>query len=171
MRSGGPLARVVAALRGKDRWTRHHMEVAMRRLSLSLALAALLVPAAASAEDCDVEAAVGEWAAAWSARDAAPLVVAVAFEFLVTDTEDRLRVELPKDGPGRGVPAGGDEPVTRFKAERAVFCDLASGQMGILTTMGQARPSDPTPMDVDIAEPWTKDGRVRRELIPAWYNF
>lgn len=144
----------------------------MRRLSLSLVLAALLVPAAASAAaDCDVEAAVGEWAAAWGARDAAPLPEAVAFEFLVTDTGDRFRVELPKDGPGRVVPAGGDEPATRFKAEREVFCDLASGQMGILTSMGQARPGDPTPMDVDIAEPWTKDGRVRRELIPAWYNF
>lgn len=144
----------------------------MRCFPLTLALAALLVPAAASATaDCDVEAAVAGWAAAWSARDAAPLPEAVEFEFLVTDTGDRFRVGLPKDGPGRVVPVGDEEPVTRFKAERAVFCDLASGRMGILTTLGQARPSDPTPMETEIAGAWTKDGRVRRELIPAWYNF
>ncbi|GGK16512.1 cupin domain-containing protein [Luteimonas terricola] len=144
----------------------------MRSHSLSVALAALLVPGVASANvECDVEAAVQEWAAAWGARDAAPLSGPVAFELLVTDTGDAFRVELPRDGAGRAVPAGGDEPATRFKAERSVYCDLASGRMNILTTMGQAHASDPTPMEADIGVAWTRGGRVRSELMPAWFNF
>lgn len=144
----------------------------MKRLFLSAVVAASLFPLAANAgAGCEVGDAVRGWAAAWSERDAAPLAGPVAFEFLATDTGEAWRVELPKNGPGRVVPTGGDPPATRFKAARSVFCDIAGERMNILTTLGQARAGDPTPMEVDIGDEFTKDGRVRAELMPAWFNF
>src|SRR3546814_14861114 len=72
-------------------------------------------------------------------------------------------------GHARVLAATDADYATRFSAPRTVYCDIASGRMNVLTTLGQARPSDPTPMEVDIGADYTD--RVRRELIPAWFRF
>ena len=140
----------------------------MRPMHL-IVVAALFAAPAQAATDCDIAAAVEAWAADWSRGDAARLHADAAFELQVTDTGESFRVELPRQGTGRVVAATGADYATRFSAPRDVYCDIASGRMNILTTLGQARPSDPTPMAVDIGAGY-KD-RVRSELIPAWFHF
>ncbi|NZA26171.1 cupin domain-containing protein [Luteimonas sp. SJ-92] len=152
----------------------------MRHLLLAAAFAALLLPAVVAANtepnagadgSCDVEAAVRAWADDWRESDAAGLTGDIVFELEVTDTGQAFAVELTRGGDGRIVAAAGDAPATRFKATRAVYCDLASGRMNVLTTMGKAKASDPVPMEVDVGEEYAGGGRVRAELIPAWFRF
>ena len=140
----------------------------MFRFFLAAASMLLFAPALAHAQ-CDVAAAVDAWAADWTPRDAEVLRADTAFELQVTDTGAAFRVELPRQGTARVTRATGTGHATRFSAPRAVFCDIASGRMNVLTTLGKARPSDPRPMDVEVGAGY--EGRVSGELIPAWFHF
>lgn len=152
----------------------------MRCMPLTAACAALLLSVAAFANpeanaeshaSCDVEAAVQAWADDWGASDAVPLTGDIVFELEATDTGQAFAVELSRGGDGRVVPMDGGAPATRFKATRAVYCDLASGRLNVLTTMGKAKASDPAPMEVEIGEEYAAGDRVRAELMPAWFRF
>src|SRR3546814_1852982 len=112
----------------------------MRPMHLVVAAALFAAPAQAAA-DCDVAAAVDAWAADWRSRDAVPLHADAAFELQVTDTGQSFRVELPMRGHARVLAATDADYATRFSAPRTVYCDIASGRMNVLTTLGQARPS------------------------------
>lgn len=134
----------------------------MRRLRHVIALAVLLGPGAAQA-DCDIDAAVQAWADDWSAQDAIFLQDDVAFELRVTDTRQVFRVELPKQGHGRVQPSQGSDYALLLGAEHEVFCDLASGTMNVLTTLGQAVPTDPTPLHIATGDTSDKESPFRGE--------
>lgn len=143
----------------------------MHRRRLPWLLAAALAAAGFNVNAaCDVGEAVAGWARDWSERGARPRREAIAFEFDVAEG-GRYRVELSPQGEARLAEPRGEAYATRFSADTATYCAIASGRMNVLTTLAQARSSDPTPLQADIPEAYAAGERLRGELIPAWFHF